>query len=248
VAKRRQTDVIEERWNKKADAGRVIKESRQIEVRTPVQAQTQVQKDFLDALKTHDVVVFSAPAGVGKTFLTMSECSDWLKKGLIDKITITRPVIPMGRSLGMLPSTLQQKFEPYLMPLLEVLWKRYGKNYYENCLHDGNIELLAPEYARGRSVSGVLIIDEAQSLHPDELYTMMTRMEEDSKLILIGDPTQTDLKGQNGIDWLESFVHNNPSLGSHVKIIKATSDDIVRSGLCKSMVKAKEREAIKRKH
>ena len=84
----------------------------------------------------------------------MCEVSDWLKKGYVDKVVLTRAVIPMGRSLGMLPSTLQQKFEPYLMPLLEVLWNRYGKGFYENALHDGTIELLAPEYATGLIVTG----------------------------------------------------------------------------------------------
>lgn len=242
--KRNQKQVIEDRWEKKEEKGRVIRDKFQGEVKPPVQARTEVQKEFLQALRTHDVVCFHAPAGVGKTFLTMSEVSDWLKKGYINKITLTRAVIPMGRSLGMLPSTLQQKFEPYLMPLLEVLWNRYGQNYYENCLHDGTIELLAPEYARGRSVSSVMVIDEAQSMHPDELYTLITRMEEGSKLILIGDPNQSDIKGKNGIDWLCEFVENNSELEQHIKIIKATSDDIVRGGLCKAMVKAKEKEKV----
>lgn len=241
--KRNQKQVVSERWEKKEQKGRVvdIKHAAK-EVKPPVQAKNDVQRDFLQALKEYDVVAFSAPAGVGKSFLTMSEVSDWLKKGYYDKIVLTRAVIPMGRSLGMLPSTLQQKFEPYLMPLLEVLWNRYGKSYYENCLHDGTVELLAPEYSRGRSVSGVMIIDEAQSMHPDELYTLLTRMEDGSKLILIGDPNQSDIKGLNGIDWLCGFVDKNPELSKHIKVIKATSDDIIRGGLCKAMVKAKEKE------
>lgn len=243
MAKRNVQKVIEERWTKKEEKGRQVNEKFQGEVRPPVQAKTPIQKEFLAALREYDVVVFSAPAGCGKSFLTMSEASDWLKKGYYDKITLSRAVIPMGRSLGMLPSTLQQKFEPYLMPLLEVLWNRYGKNYYENCLHDGTIELLAPEYARGRSVSGIMIIDEVQSMMPDELYTMLTRVEEGAKLILIGDPNQSDIKGTNGIEWLEGFVNKNQELQSFIKVIKATSDDIVRSGLCKSMVKAKEKES-----
>lgn len=242
--KRTVKKVVEERWNKKAEVGRVVNPKFQSEVRPPVRAKTPVQEEFLNALKQYDVVLFQAPAGVGKSFLTMSEASDWLKKGQIDKITLTRPVIPMGRSLGMLPSTLQQKFEPYLMPLLEVLWKRYGKSYYESCLHDGTIELLAPEYARGRSVEGCMIIDECQSMYPSELYTMLTRMEDGAKLILIGDDSghQTDIKGENAITWLKCFVENNPELQKHIKIVEATSEDIVRSGLTKAMVKAREKE------
>lgn len=244
MAKQSQQTVKNARMAKKAATGRVIKEKFVNEVRPPVQAKNDVQKRFLNALKQYDVVLFSAPAGTGKSMLTMSEASDWLKKGQIDKITLTRPVIPMGRSLGMLPSTLQQKFEPYLMPLLEVLWNRYGKNYYENCLHDGSLELLAPEYARGRSVSGCMIIDECQSMYPTELYTMLTRMEEGAKLILIGDDSghQTDIKGENAITWLKRFIKDNPELSEYICVIEATSDDIVRSGLTKAMVKAREKE------
>ncbi|MNQ86215.1 PhoH-like protein [compost metagenome] len=243
MAKRNTQKVIEERWSKKAETGRVVNEKlAEREVQPPVQAKTTIQKEFLSALREYDVVAFSAPAGCGKSYLTMCEASDWLKKGYYDKITLSRAVIPMGRSLGMLPSTLQQKFEPYLMPLLEVLWNRYGKGFYENCLHDGTIELLAPEYARGRSVSGIMIIDEVQSMMPDELYTMLTRVETGAKLILIGDPNQSDIRGKNGIDWLCEFVEKNPDLQSYIKVIKANSDDIVRSGLCKAMVKAKEKE------
>lgn len=241
--KRNQRQVVEDRWAKKEDKGRVVNEKHSDkEVKPPVKAKNDTQREFLSSLRDYDVVAFSAPAGCGKSYLTMCEVSDWLKKGYIDKVVLTRAVIPMGRSLGMLPSTLQQKFEPYLMPLLEVLWNRYGKGFYENALHDGTVELLAPEYSRGRSVSGVMIIDEAQSMHPDELYTLITRMEEGSKLILIGDPNQSDIRGLNGIDWLCQFVDKNPALENHIKVIKATSDDIVRGGLCKAMVKAKERE------
>ncbi|AMR57284.1 putative phosphate starvation protein [Pseudomonas phage vB_PsyM_KIL3b] len=236
-----------QRANKKEGVTKVrtVKDKFIDEIKSSVSPKNSVQKEFLDALKNYDVVAFSAPAGCGKSFLAMSEASDWLKKGVYDKITLTRAVIPMGRSLGMLPSTLQQKFEPYLMPLLEVLWNRYGKSYYENALGLGTIELLAPEYARGRSVSGVFIIDEAQSMMPDELYTMLTRMETGSKLILIGDPNQSDIKGLNGIDWLCSFVEKNPELEEHIKVIKTGSESIVRSGLCKKMVQAKEREGVK---
>lgn len=246
MAKRSQAQVVNERWEKKAEIGRVLKPKFQDEnyLAAPVTAKTDIQKQFLNALKEFDVIVFSAPAGVGKSYLAMSEASDWLKKGIYNKITLSRAVIPMGRSLGMLPNNLQQKFEPFLMPLLEVLWKRYGKSYYENCLANGSIELLAPEYARGRSVSDCMVIDEVQCMAPDELYTMLTRMEEGAKLILIGDGTgqQTDIKGINGIDWLTKFVENNPELQKHIKVITATSEDIVRGGLCKAMVKAKEKE------
>lgn len=235
------TDPAVKRKGKKK--GRNIKEKFEREVKPPVQARNEVQKEFLRALSKYEVVVFSAPSGVGKSYVTMCEVSDWLKKGRVDKIVLTRPSIPMGRSIGLVPGDVREKFELYLQPLLQVLWARYGKSYYENCLSSGAIELLPAEYARGRSINGVFILDEVQSFHPDEIYTLLTRLEEGGKLILIGDPTQNDLKGENGIDWLCEFVEDNPQLKEHIKIVKASSDDIVRSGLCKSVVKAKEKES-----
>lgn len=230
------------RATKATKTQRIVKDKFLDEVKPPVQAKNNVQKEFLKALKTHEVVVFSAPAGVGKSFLTMSEVSDWLKKGEVNKVVLTRPAIPMGRSIGLVPGTVREKYELFLQPLLSVLWDRYGKSYYENCLSLGNLVILPPEYARGYSIDGVMILDEAQSFSPDEIYTLLTRLEEGGKLILIGDPTQNDLRGKNGIDWLCEFVNRNPELEKHIKIIKATSNDIVRGGLCKAMVMAKEKE------
>lgn len=244
MAKRNMRKVVDARWEKKEEIGRKVDNHHTHEIKPPASAKTAVQKEYLSALKTHQVVLFSAPAGVGKSYLTMCQVSDWLKAGVYDKIVMSRATIPMGRSLGMLPNDLRSKFEPYLMPLLEVLWGRYGKGFYETCLSNGNIELLAPEYARGRSIDGVLIIDEVQCMNPEELYTMLTRVSESGKLCLLGDRNQSDLKGQNGIDWLVNFVKNNPELQRHIKIIEATSDDIVRGGLCKDMVKSKERGGI----
>lgn len=233
---------FKDRKTKRKKSGRTVKGKFADEVMPPVQARNEVQKEFLRALHRYDVVVFSAPAGVGKSYLTMCEVSDWLKKGLVDKVVLTRPSVPMGRSIGLVPGDLREKFELFLQPLLQVLWARYGKSYYENCLGNRSIELLPAEYARGRSIDGVFILDEASSFHPDEIYTLLTRLEEGGKLILIGDPNQSDLRGENGIDWLKGFVSRNPNLSKHIKIIEATSEDIVRGGLCKAMVQARERE------
>lgn len=227
---------------KKEKPARIIRDKFLDEVKPPISAMNQVQKDFLRALKEYDVVVFNAPAGCGKSLLTMSEVCDWLKKGEVDSVTITRPAIPMGRSIGLLPGTLQEKYQEFLIPLLSVIWDRYGKGWYDTNISNGTLKLLPPEYARGMSIRGVMILDEAQGFHPDELYTMLTRLEEGGKLILIGDPNQSDIRGENGIDWLCKFIEKHNELKEFVKIIHASSDDIVRGGFCKAVVKAKEKE------
>ena len=244
MTKRNREKVLENRNNKKKEKGRVIDPKFQDEVKSPVQAKTAVQKQFLTALANYDVVVFEAPAGCGKTFITMSEVTDWLKKGKIDKIVLSRPAVGMGNSIGLLKGDLREKFEYYLMPLISVLKERYGSGWYENNLSAGKLMLLPLEYVRGMSIDeGVYVIDEAQLTKPDEMYTLLTRMGENGKLIILGDRTQNDLRGsQTGIEWLSEFVTRHPDMEKHVCVIKATSDDIVRSGLCKTVVKAKEKD------
>lgn len=240
MTKRNRKQVKQNRTQKKEESGRYINPKFDKEVKPPVQAKTTVQKEFLTALANYPVVVLSAPAGVGKSFVTMSEVSDWLKKGTYNKCVLTRPAVGMGNSIGLLKGDMRSKFEMYLLPLVEVIKERYGTGWYENCLSDGTITMLPMEYARGMSISDVFVCEEMQNSKPDEMYTLITRLAEGGKLICIGDPNQNDLKGKNGIEWLCDFVESNPELSEYIKVIKATSDDIVRSGLCKAMVKAKE--------
>ena len=244
MTKRNREKVLENRKNKKKEKGRVIDPKFQDEVKSPVQAKTAAQKQFLTALANYDVVVFEAPAGCGKTFITMSEVTDWLKKGTTDKIVLSRPAVGMGNSIGLLKGDLREKFEYYLMPLISVLKERYGASWYENNLSSGKLMLLPLEYVRGMSIDdGVYVIDEAQLTKPDEMYTLLTRMGENGKLIVLGDRTQNDLGGRKtGIEWLTEFVENHSEVAEYVKIIRATSDDIVRGGLCKATVKAKEKD------
>lgn len=244
MTKRNKKKVVDSRWEKKVSEGREVKPDDKY-VKPPVQARNDKQKEFLSALKSHQVVVFVAPAGVGKSFLLMSEATDWLKKGIIDKITFCRPAVGMGNTLGLLKGGMREKYEPYLLPLIDVVRKRYGYNFYENCINNGTIELLPLEYARGRSIDHLLVVEECQNTSPDEIYTMITRIEETGKLVLIGDPSQNDLKGENSLQWLPKFIEDNPELKEFIKVIEATSDDIERSGLCKAMVKAKEKSSRK---
>lgn len=243
--KRNRKSVQEARQSRHESEGRVIRDKFQSEVylKPPVKAMNAKQKEFLAALANYNVVVFSAPAGVGKSFLTMSECTDWMKKGYYNKMVISRPSVGMGNTLGLLPGSMREKYEPYLLPMIDVICERYGRGYYENSVSAGAIELVPLEYIRGRSFKGIVVVDEAQNVTPDEMYTIITRLAEGSKLIIIGDPTQNDLKRGNGIDWLKSFVNDNPELKDEICVVEATSDDIVRSGLCKAVVKAKERKS-----
>ena len=207
----------------------------------PIQAKNEFQKKVLKALKEKQIVVVKAPAGVGKSYLTMGTAADWLVKGEIDKIIITRPAVGMGRTLGMLKGDLESNFNPFLAPLIEVFTERYGKGKYETALHAGNIEMVPVEYMRGRNIRDVAIVDEAQNLTKEEMFSLITRVTEDGKLFIIGDPVQNDLKHESGLVWLYDFVKKH-ELYEFIEIIEATSEDIVRGGLCKAFVQAMESE------
>lgn len=205
----------------------------------PIQAKNEFQKKVLRALSSKQIVVIKAPAGCGKTYMTMGTAVDWFVKGQIDKILITRPAVGMGKTLGLLKGDLEQKFNPYLAPLIEVFTERYGRGKYEAALHAGNIEMVPLEYMRGRNIRDVAIVDEAQNMTKDEMFSLITRVTEDGKLFIIGDPVQTDIKSDNGLVWLYEFVEEH-NLHEYIEVIEATSDDIVRGGLCKAFVKAME--------
>lgn len=208
----------------------------------PVIPMNEFQTELNQATTHSQVVLVDAPAGCGKTHVIMSNTIDRLKAGKIKKIILSRPSVGMGRSLGLLPGSMRDKFEPYLMPLIEVIKKRYGVGFYESQLGNNNIEFVPLEYLRGRSFEdAVVILDEFQNTKPDEAYSVMTRLCESSQLFCLGDSEQNDLSGETGLEWAIDFIERH-DLHKFASVVEGTSDDIVRSGFCKAIVKAMESE------
>jgi phosphate starvation-inducible PhoH-like protein len=209
----------------------------------PIQAKNEFQKKILKAAKNDKIklIVVLSSAGCGKNYIVMSTIADWYAAGNIDKIIISRPAVGMGPTLGYLKGDMEDKFNPYLMPLIEVFTDRYGKGKYETALAAGNIEMIPLEYMRGRNINGVAVVDEAQNVTPEQMYSVITRLTENGRMFIIGDPTQTDLKKECGLTWLKNFVKKH-NLEEYIEVIEGTSDDIVRGELCKAFVKAKESE------
>lgn len=220
-----------------------VKQTEQVEERVvkPVTARNDKQKEFLKNLATKDINIFVAPAGVGKSFLSVSQALLWLDRGVVDKITITRPNVVMGRSLGSLKGELSQKFEPLILPMLEVMKFYKGADWVTAALENELVSMAPLEYLRGRSFSDVLILDEAQLTTPDEMYTICTRMADGGKAIILGDPTQKEKAGTDGISWLLDFTKRH-GMEDRVGYVEATSDDIERGGFCKAMVKGREKD------
>ena len=242
LAKQKRRDQRKANAAKKEERGRVSKEKFEEERHAipPVEAKNPKQKEMLKALATKQVVIIDAPAGTGKTYLTTSIAIDNLQNGVDDKLILSRPAVGMGKNtLGMLKGDMRAKFEPYLMPIVDVIVNRWGSGVYESGLNNKNIEFAPMEYLRGRDFKGTAIIDEAANITPEEMYTILTRLNEEGKLYLIGDRSQNDLHNKTGLQWLVEFVERH-NLGEQVQVIRATSDDIVRGRFCKAVVKGRE--------
>jgi phosphate starvation-inducible PhoH-like protein len=196
------------------------------------------QATYLDALRHSTQVVVLGPAGTGKTWIAATHAADLFRNGCIDKIILTRPNVPCGRSLGYFPGTLEDKFAPWAAPVVEAIKERIGKAAYEIALKKGDIELVPFEVMRGRSWKNAFVLfDEAQNSTPAEIKTFLTRIGEDCTVVINGDVNQCDLAEASG---LRTVIHMIKSQMLPVPVIEFTRDDIVRSGICAMWVRAFE--------
>jgi len=202
----------------------------------PLLPLNQTQSAYIDALQTSPQVVVLGPAGTGKTWIAATYAADLFRNGAIDKIILTRPNVPCGRSLGYFPGTLEDKFAPWAAPVVETIKERIGKAAYEIALKKGDIEMVPFEVMRGRSWKNAFVLfDEAQNSTPAEIKTFLTRIGEDCTVVINGDVNQCDLSDASG---LRTIIHMIKSQMLPVPVIEFTRDDIVRSGVCAMWVRA----------
>jgi phosphate starvation-inducible PhoH-like protein len=200
------------------------------------------QNDYLQALKGYNQVVVFGPAGTGKTYCVSTFAANQYHMKAIDKIVITRPHVAVGKDIGYLPGTLEEKSAPWALPVLDVLEEHLGKGVVETALKVGNIEVAPLALMRGRSFKNAFIIcDEAQNISFHELKMLVTRVGENSSLILNGDLQQSDLKEGDG---LSKIVHLIKKHMLPVPIIEFTVEDIVRSDMTKMWIETFVKEKI----
>ena len=205
--------------------------------KSPIVAKTEGQKRYLSALKSFPITIATGPAGTGKSYLATSFAAQQLGDNVIEKLIIARPAVEAGEKMGFLPGEIADKFGPYLVPYLETLHKRLGKSFTEYLIKTGRVEAVPFAYMRGRSWSNSLILlDEAQNTTADQMKLFLTRIGENSQIIINGDVKQADIKGLTGLDDAVRRISYIPS----VKHVHMTVDDIVRSPLCKELVMAYE--------
>jgi phosphate starvation-inducible PhoH-like protein len=202
----------------------------------PILPLNPTQDEYLRALKTSPQVVVLGPAGTGKTWIAASYAADLYRACKIRKIVLTRPSVPCGRSLGFLPGTLEEKFAPWAMPVIEAIKERIGAAAFDIALKHGDIELVPFEVMRGRSwKNAFILLDEGQNTTPAEIKMFLTRLGEGCTVVVNGDVSQTDLKEASGLRTVIDLIR---AQGLPVPVVEFTRADIVRSGICAMWVQA----------
>ncbi len=203
---------------------------------------TENQGELIKALKESSQVIVFGPAGTGKTYVTTTIAADLYTTKDIHRIIITRPMISVGKDIGILPGDLEEKVAPWALPVLDVLTKHLGKGAVETGIKNGNIETAPLALMRGRSFDNAFIIcDEAQNITTHELKMLLTRVGEGSTIVLNGDIQQTDLKDGDG---LTKITHLAKKHMLPVPIVEFTLDDIVRSDICAQWTRVFYNEGI----
>lgn len=200
------------------------------------------QGEYLAALKGNSQIVVFGPAGTGKTYCVSTFAANQYHMKFINKIVITRPHVAVGKDIGYLPGTLEEKCAPWALPVIDVLEEHLGKGVVETGIKSGNIEIAPLTLMRGRSFNNAFIIcDEAQNITFPEIKMLVTRVGEGSKLVLNGDLQQSDLKDGDG---LTKIVHLIKKHMLPVPIVEFTTDDIVRSSMTKLWIETFVAEGI----
>jgi phosphate starvation-inducible PhoH-like protein len=197
------------------------------------------QKEYVDAIRKHDIVFSIGPAGTGKTYLAMAMAVNALKKRIVSRIILTRPAVEAGESLGFLPGDLHDKVTPYLRPLYDALYDMMEADDIQGYMERGIIEVAPLAYMRGRTLNdSFIIMDEAQNSTPEQMKMFLTRLGFDSKTVITGDITQSDLPTHrpSGLIQVQSLLKHIEG----IKFIYLKGEDVVRHELVQEIIKAYE--------
>lgn len=208
----------------------------------PIKSKTVGQKKYVDLMKKKTITFGIGPAGTGKTYLAVAIAVNAFKAKVVDRIILTRPAVEAGEKLGFLPGDLQEKVNPYLRPLYDALSEMLGAEAYSKMMEKGQIEIAPLAYMRGRTLSNAyVILDEAQNTTKEQIKMFLTRLGENSRMIITGDLTQVDLPSghTSGLKHAVKILKNIDDIG----IIRLSEKDVVRHPLVQQIVKAYESES-----
>ncbi len=222
-----------------------IKSFKQL-IKTPkksVIARSEKQSEYIKALKENDVIMSLGPAGTGKSFLAVSVAVTLLMEKKIERVILSRPAVEAGEKLGFLPGDMKEKVDPYLRPLYDALYELFGADKIDKKIETGEIEIAPLAFMRGRTLKNCFaILDEAQNATETQIKMFLTRIGENSKLVVNGDPSQVDLinKRDSGLIKSKKILKDI----AEIKIIEFDHRDVVRHPLVSKIIKAYQNNSI----
>jgi phosphate starvation-inducible PhoH-like protein len=208
-------------------------------------ARTPAQDAYMRAMDRAELVFGVGPAGTGKTYLAVAHAATLLERGDINRIVLSRPAVEAGERLGFLPGDMKEKVDPYLRPLYDALYDMMRPEHVERCITSGIIEVAPLAFMRGRTLANaVVILDEAQNTTSMQMKMFLTRLGENSKMIVTGDPTQVDLPRGEKSGLIEAVKLLDGVEGVHIS--RFNDKDVVRHALVGRIVRAYEADAAAR--
>ncbi len=214
-------------------------------IKTPkksVIARSEKQSEYIKSLKTNDIILALGPAGTGKSFLAVSVAITLLMEKKVERVILSRPAVEAGEKLGFLPGDMKEKVDPYLRPLYDALYDLFGFEKIQKKIDTGEIEIAPLAFMRGRTLKNCFaILDEAQNATETQIKMFLTRIGENSKLVVNGDPSQIDLinKSQSGlIKSKETLKHIE-----EIKIVEFDHTDVVRHPLVSKIIRAYQKKS-----
>lgn len=213
----------------------------QVKLKT-LQALNASQKAYIAALKSSPQIIVTGSSGTGKTYIAATHAANLYLDRKITKIVVTRPNVAVGKDLGYFPGTLQEKFAPWVAPVLDVLTKQLTSGVVESAIKSGNIEMAPLSTMRGRSFENTFVlVDEAQNLTVAEVKMLLTRIGENTTVVINGDIKQSDLNESSG---LSKILHMVKKYNMPIPVIEFGIEDIVRSDICKQWLIHFDKEGI----
>ncbi len=209
-------------------------------IKTPKKSiipRSEKQKKYVRALRQSDIVISTGPAGTGKTFLAVAVGLTMLLEKKIERIILSRPAVEAGERLGFLPGDMKEKVDPYLRPLYDSLYDLFHFEKIQRMIEIGDIEIAPLAFMRGRTLkNSFAILDEAQNASDTQIKMFLTRIGENSKIVVNGDPSQIDLlnKNMSGLDRSKKLLSNI----NEISVIDFDHSDVVRHPLVSKIVKA----------
>ena len=205
----------------------------------PVRARTAAQDSYIRALKKHELVFGIGPAGTGKTWLAVAQAAQLFERKEVDRIILSRPAVEAGERLGFLPGDLREKVDPYLRPIYDALYDLMDSRIVERALQTGEIEIAPLAFMRGRTLTNAaIILDEAQNTTSMQMKMFLTRLGENSRMIITGDPSQVDLPNGQASGLAEAAKLLDGVEG--IAQVKFTAEDVIRHELVARIVAAYE--------